>query len=169
MLPVSAPPALLITLLSGKSVSASPLFPEGAVPDALKDVRRKARENTEEKGLSTLYLTLGLATWSIGDGGRAPEAPVLLYPVAFAEKGQNASTTTLTITGPLRINPVLLHVLKQEFGVSIGQNDIDPEGTPEAAFTRLTNKADAVRGFRIDPFAVIGNFSFQKMAYEHGY
>src|ERR1700679_3160902 len=37
---------------------------------SVRAIARKGLENLEEKGLSTLYLALGRATWTADDGGR---------------------------------------------------------------------------------------------------
>ncbi|HCO14131.1 MAG TPA: hypothetical protein DIT46_08090, partial [Gemmatimonadetes bacterium] len=58
--------------------------PAGETPASvrrrLRAVRRVAQSNREEKGLETLCLALGIATWPTGDGGRPYDAPILLFP-----------------------------------------------------------------------------------------
>ena len=85
---------VLDTLLVGKAVRMTALFPVGnGDEDTQKDARKRfsaihkqARENLEEKGLDTLFLAVGLATWKV-DAGVAPRAPVALIPVAIAPEG----------------------------------------------------------------------------------
>ena len=47
---------------------------------ALVAVQRKALGNLEEKGIETLFLAMGMATWPATDDGRPYDAPVLLLP-----------------------------------------------------------------------------------------
>ena len=37
--------------------------------------------NLEERGLDTLFLGLGMATWQPDDDGRPTDAPILLMPL----------------------------------------------------------------------------------------
>lgn len=62
----SAPPEKLRELIGGDNVHASKLAPDindEALNKTLRDISRRALENLEEKGLSTLFLTFGMATW----------------------------------------------------------------------------------------------------------
>src|SRR5262245_52864160 len=58
------------------------------VRSALVTLQRKALSNLEEKGLETLYLALGMATWPAADGGRPYEAPILLLPARIDARGR---------------------------------------------------------------------------------
>lgn len=167
---------LVPSLIRGESVRFSDLFSEeeqrGAVARLL-EVRRKAVENLEEKGLDTMHLGLGIASWAATDGGRPPAAPVCLLPVAVELKGRDGLASGLRRVGDLRLNPVLLHVFEAEYGITVptdeslpavdedeGANTVDWRG----ALTRVSTCAAGVPGFAIDRRVVLGNFSFQKMA-----
>ena len=79
-------------LSDGESLPISDLLPNDLDQNFLNpgDIPEKGLENLEEKGLSTLYITLGRATWTADDGGRDPIAPVLLFiPVGLKLKGQD--------------------------------------------------------------------------------
>lgn len=45
--------------------------------EKLTEIRRRAISNMEEKGLETLSLALGMATWHATDRGRDLEVPLL--------------------------------------------------------------------------------------------
>jgi len=144
------------------------------------EIGRKALENLEEKGLNTLYLALGKATWPSDDGGRPPEAPVVLVPITFKSNGRDSSRMTLQQSGPLTVNPVLAHVLKSSFGIQIDGKLLDPEpigGATNGAngdsatepdipalLDTLRRECDRIPEFEVQDFAVIGNFAFQKLA-----
>jgi hypothetical protein len=80
------------------------------------EIRRAALSNLEERGLATLFVAFGFATWPAADGGRPAESPILLIPVALTKRGREARTLTLRLSGELQINPVLLFSLEREHG-----------------------------------------------------
>lgn len=134
---------------------------------------RKAQANQEEKGLATLYVALGMASWKTSDGGRNSEAAVLLLPVTFEMKGHAGSSMSLRRAGPVQANLVLMHVLETEFGISIS-----PESTlaclqgseeedafdPSPVYQFLKEASISIPEFEIRDVAILGNFAFQKMA-----
>jgi very-short-patch-repair endonuclease len=177
-LPIS--PKMMELLKSDESILLQGLLANDQ--DRISHVRaiaRKGLENLEEKGLSTLYLALGRCTWTADDGGRDPAAPVLLLPISLKLKGQDIHATEIQIAGEAEMNPVLLHIFQKELNVSVvadellalfsPQNDseVDPDLVDvnlNAVLDRLNTAGGKVPGFKAEPFAVIGNFSFQKLA-----
>jgi very-short-patch-repair endonuclease len=150
---------------------------------SVRVIARKGLENLEEKGLSTLYLALGACSWTAADGGRDPIAPILLIPMSLKLKGQDLEATEVQVAGEFEVNPVLLHVLNRELNVPLtaemlqkflvtGQSGEEEPGAAngpsslqlEPILTFLTELASKVPGFQAIPFAVLGNFSFQKLA-----
>src|SRR4051794_36299694 len=76
-----ADPVALDELLKAETVRLSSLFDATAIDAAAKrarGIRAKATENFEERGLRTLFLGLGMATWTNTRGTGVPAAPVLL-------------------------------------------------------------------------------------------
>jgi very-short-patch-repair endonuclease len=159
-------------LLTGKTVPLIRLLPQAEELKAaaqVQGIRRRALANLEEKGLETLFLALGMATWTPTDGGRPPEAAVLLVPIHVDARG----AIKLQRSGEVQVNPVLLHVLDTEYGCqvtperllgeaeSVGEDEIPDL---EAVYSELTKAASEVQGFEIKTRAVLSNFSFQKMA-----
>src|SRR3954454_20834431 len=77
----SVPPAILISLLQGKPVRSSHLASEELRQDVVRRLRavyKKAKENFEERGIDTLHLGAGLATWQTKGVAWEPNAPVFL-------------------------------------------------------------------------------------------
>ena len=159
-------------LLTGKTVRLIRLLPQAEELKAaaqVQGIRRRALANLEEKGLETLFLALGMATWTPTDGGRPPEAAVLLVPIHVDARG----AIKLKRSGEVQVNPVLLHALETEYGCqvtpegllgeaeSVGEDEIPDL---EAVYSELTKAASEVQGFEIKTRAVLSNFSFQKMA-----
>lgn len=146
-------------LLLGAKVGIGHLAPDDPKAGGrLKEIARKALSNLEERGLDTLYLAYGMATWPVDDGGRPPEAAVVLVPVAV--EGRRPEALTLVRTGPPRPNLALLHALaEQGFDIEIDEDEED-------ALTILGRLQASVplTGFEVRLRAVVGNFSFQKLA-----
>ncbi len=165
-----------LALLRGESVSLTSLVGDSEKEDlVLKGLAiwRRAQANQEEKGLATLFVALGMASWKVSDGGRDAEAPVLLLPVSIQMKGHAGASFSVQIAGPVQVNLVLLHLLATEFGISISPDSVlsqlqsRDEGEifdSAPVYSLFTEKCAPIPGFRIQDSAVLGNFAFQKMA-----
>ena len=140
---------------------------------ALAEIANRARSNFEERGLDTLFLAMGLATWTAQDGGKDSSSPVLLVPLQASQSGGRSGPWSLRRSGDVKFNDVLIHALRQEHGVTLDAESLLPEvlGDDEGeafdlqpVFDALRSRAAKVPGFDIAPRWVIGNFAFQKMA-----
>ena len=81
----------LTELLAGKMVTAQALLPDlKDRPARVLSIARKAQENSEEKGLQTLYLAVGFATWKASDGGPRREGSYLPASHPDEEEGKGA-------------------------------------------------------------------------------
>jgi len=173
-----APLRPLFDILAGKSRHLAQLFPadEDALTEAARrsrTIHNKAQAIYEERGIHTLYLACGLATWDNQHGTAEPAAPILLAPATLTARGAAQQNFDLQVTGELEVNPTLLNALAAEFDI-----DCDPEellasagmegaiDTPEEleiAYAWLARKAAQVPGFAIREKAVLGNFSYAKL------
>ena len=165
----------LANFFAGESVPVTKLFEEAPehVDTVLREIARRAVSNLEEKGLQTLFVTLGIATWPAADAGRVPESPILLLPVSLTAQGRGSGSFSMTRTGPPQVNLVLLHFLDTEFGVSIAQDELigllngGDEAElfdPQPLYSELAKRCQDVKDFSIRTAAFLGNFAFQKMA-----
>jgi Protein of unknown function (DUF4011) len=172
----SAPAERLRELLAGESVPDSKLLPdleEETIKKCLRDISRRALENLEEKGLSTLFLTFGMATWPATDGGRPTEAPVLLLPVGLSKR-EGRNSYHLSITGPFQLNLALLHVFQEQFKLTLHPEELleefdgdTEEGTVcdvKGLCEEIQRRMAETNGFGIGFKTILGNFAFQKMA-----
>jgi very-short-patch-repair endonuclease/DNA polymerase III delta prime subunit len=144
---------------------------DAMLADRVTEIRRRAQVNREERGLETLYMAIGSATWSSDDGGRPADAPVLLIPVTIQVPGRDARKARLQRVGDLQVNSVLLHALEHLHGCEIQPDDVlksDGDEREKLDFKRvydqLSRAAADVSGFKVSDRAVLGNFSFQKLA-----
>lgn len=169
--------ALLFDVLAGKTSALSRLFSD---PDARGDavkraraVRNRAREHFEERGLETLFLACGMATWLNEKTQATPAAPVLLVPAVLAARGAAQEEFELSVTGELQVNPTLLHMLQSEYGCGCGpeellaysgmEGSIDTPAELDLAYRWLSERCADVPGFDITPRFVLGTFSYAKL------
>ena len=165
-------------LQSGKTERGIPfndLVPADARTQAtasLAEVAARARSNFEEKGLETLFLALGLASWTAADGGRDSAAPVLLVPVQATQTSGRNGAWSLKRSGDVKVNDVLIHALREEHGVSVDGEallaqvlgDDDGEVFDLAPAFETLSRSCARPWIRHRAALVLGNFAFQKMA-----
>ena len=138
---------------------------------ALAEIANRARSNFEERGLDTLFLAMGLATWTSADGGRNTSSPVLLVPIQAAQAGGRSGPWSLRRTGDAKLNDVLVHALRQEHDVTLDSESLPQVlGSDEETFDlqpifdAIGAQTAKVPGFEIAPRWILGNFAFQKMA-----
>lgn len=171
----------ICSLLSGRTLRLSTMFTD---PDAHEDaiarcrvISAKARENYEERGLSTLYLGLGLASWNVPSGKPAPKAPVLLAPATLESADAGRQRFELRVDGDLEINETLLNMLHAEHQLKPSVDELltDPKldgaiDTPsefEFALEWLTRQLSELDGFTIERRTVLGNFSYGRLPMVH--
>ena len=170
------PETAISALLAGQTLPLDDLLPPNAQPTAInraREIARRARINLEEKGLETLYVALGMASWNVPDQGRPPAAAVLLVPVALDSRGREMRTMNIRRIGDIQVNPALLHVLTIQYGCIIDgdallallENTEEQRLDPTIVFERLAHTVvQRVKDFTITRRVVLSNFAFQKMA-----
>ncbi|MBJ7612482.1 MAG: DUF4011 domain-containing protein [Candidatus Dormibacteraeota bacterium] len=137
----------------------------------LREIQKRGDEDFEERGLETVHLAYGMATWKPGDEGRPPEAAVLLVPVAVVG---TANRLSLHPRGDIEVNLALTHVLEEQFGCrGLGDrleqllaesDELEAGERAERIFEAVRTAARTVPAFGLRPRAVIANFAFQKLA-----
>ena len=167
---------VLDALLAGKQVRMTALFPGDDSPlrdDARKRfsaIQRKAQWNLEEKGLNTLFLAVGLATWTV-DAGSAPRAPVILVPVEIEPEGAGRWDFVIQQSGEPSLNPMLVHAIQSQHGLDLSVDEdaiVDPMPNSRrevgTALNEFEVKLSRAPGFAIEPRIVLGNFHYANMA-----
>jgi very-short-patch-repair endonuclease len=169
--------AALDQLRGGRRTRLRTLVPDpehlGPAARRMRAIAAKALENHEEKGIRTLYLALGMATWSGGSTttGTPPAAPVLLLPLTARPRDAAGEDFDLDVDGDPELNPVLAHYLATQKGIVLDAErllaDAQPDGlgTPDTdlLFGALRAEAADVAGFAIAERTVIANFTFAKL------
>ena len=138
----------------------------------MRKIRRDATANLEEKGLDTLFLALGIATWTALDGGSPANAPVILIPIKIESAGRwSQENLSLQRSGNIQINSVFLYELQNKFGLIIDGEKLLTEFTSEDETIRISElyeylkaQASTIKGFAIEHKVYLSNFAYQKMA-----
>ena len=163
-------------LLLGKTVRVSALFGDPVqreqVLRRLRTVHNKAKENFEERGLETLSVGCGLATWENKRAAWEPSAPVLLQRAALLPIGAAQDEFELCLTGEMEVNPTLLHVLRADFGCEVDRaalaarldGQIDELWELQETYKWICEQARGVPGFGVDERIVLANFAYAKLA-----
>ena len=120
---LTAAPEVLAELLSGEDVSLAKLLgrtdDERQVARLLDKFAAGRKRTRKKKGLQTLFVALGMATWDAPDQGRPADSPVVLVPVAIEPRGAHGNGPSMIRKGEIQINLVLLHVLESEHGIRL--------------------------------------------------
>ncbi len=163
----------LTQLLGGNKVLLSRIFEGESFSSAVRRVRSvssKAVENFQEKGLQTLYLAFGMATWNSQSSASTPAAPVLLRRVEFAARGGVSDDFELQLIDEWEVNPSLLHLLRVDYKIDLAGEallDMLEESNvtiePNPLFDAVKNECSGIEGFSISTRIVIGNFSYAKL------
>lgn len=177
----------LMQLVAGKRVALSKIVSRSKMPDnpaarlspfedavrRMRAIVRTARSYEEERGVRTLFLACGIASWRNDRTARPPASPVLLVPLSIRARGASQQDFDLSIAGDLEVNPTLLHMLKVEFNLEVDERELyehsDMDGiidTPEelrVAFNWLSERCASVPGWTITDRFVLGNFWYAKL------
>ena len=162
----------LDSLIRGRAVLLSSLFPtdEGHAESRrrVSAIHRQAQATLDEKGINTLFVTVGLATWEV-DNKSQPNSPVVLIPITITPSDAARRDFKLEVSGDPHLNPVLAHVLREEQGVDpLGEGDPAEAASGSLAAMEtllgdLQRKWSRVRGLSIRPRIVLGNFKYTNM------
>lgn len=173
-----APPRPVFDVLAGRSRSLTQLVgpDHEALADAVaraRTIHNKAQALFEERGIHTLYLACGLASWENQHGAATPAAPILLAPATLTARGAAQQHFDLQVTGELEVNPTLLNALVAEFDVRCDPDEllahagmegaIDTDEELAIAYRWLAEQAATVPGFSVHTKTVLGNFSYAKL------
>jgi len=157
-------------LLAGRKVRLAELFPD---PDKRRDaakrsraLRAKAIENLEERGLQTLRIAHGFATWSTERSAATPSAPILLYELEVKPTGVAADDFELQLGSEPELNPTFLHLLATDFDVHLEQHLLAPgedDLTLSKVKIQLETHCRSIPSFAVSERTVAGNFSYAKL------
>jgi very-short-patch-repair endonuclease len=164
-------------MLQGRKVRLSRVFPDSPSnprghSDALaraRTIHKAAITNFEERGIETLFLARGMATWTTEDTKATPSAPVLLRPVQLTPTSAAEADFDLELHGDWEVSATLLHYLATKHGAHIDgtallEAHLDEDGVDaDELFADLVAQMSEVPDFAVDQALIVGNFQYQKL------
>lgn len=170
---VATHPGGVAKLLSGQTVLLSDLVrapgPRQKALAVLSAIADRAVEMEEDWGLTTCFVTSGVATWEV-PGTRAPAAPVVLRPARIDFLDSTRREVEIALTGIPEVNPALLRFLRTTHDV-----DLDPvvlaemvdrlhARTDEPLLRHLESLCRGVPGFAVRSGQHLASVTFSKDA-----
>ena len=168
-----AHPAGMAQLFSAGSAPLRLLLRE---PAALAEAERRARAIRsrtraleEERGISSCYLALGMATWDHPGAPRPPAAPMLLRRLDITGAPKNPQELVLRIAPEIDFNSVFVKYVEVEHGIELDQAAIDDFLTSTSSadvnkvLAGIQRACEGIPGFRVDRRYVAGTFSYTKL------
>ncbi|WP_341944897.1 AAA family ATPase [Microbacterium sp. LWH11-1.2] len=159
-----AHPGSLPQFITGKSTLLSNLFrDEVGLRTARLAAERITAKNTElrtVRGIEAVHLAVGVARWRIGGAGFA--APVLLRPLAIR---RHHSDFELKLQGAFEVNPELVRIAREHFGISIDPASLAAlayDGgifKPQPVIDSLRATTRSIDTFSVEPRLVVSTFA----------
>lgn len=159
--------------LSGQGAAPRPLAsakprlrcrkPEKDLGSALRNLARRANQEFLDRGLSVMYVALGMLHWKDVDD-TAYTSPLLLVPVQFIPMGaKNKPHLKVNPDDDPTLNPALALRLA-EFGVTLPTVDDLSDLSVESVLNQVRSAVSPKRGWTVSEDAVLAAFSFMKEA-----
>lgn len=137
--------------------------PEKELGPTLRNLARRANQEFLDRGLSVMYVALGMLHWQDVDG-TPYTSPLLLVPVSFEPKGpKHKPQLRLNRDDDPTVNPALTLRLA-EFGVTLPVVDDVSDMTVSSLLDQVSAAIAERRDWRVTEDVVLSAFSFQKEA-----
>ena len=136
--------------------------PERDLAAALRNLSRKATQEYLDRGLSVMYVGLGMLRWRDVDG-TGYVSPLLLVPVEFVSAGAKATPRLKVGEDDPTLNPALA-LRMQDFEVALPTVEDLTGVTVDGLLARVRSAVSGRAGWRVTEEAVLAAFSFQKEA-----
>jgi REase_MTES_1575/AAA domain/Protein of unknown function (DUF4011) len=169
----TAHPGGMAMLLAGRPTKLSDLVRE---PTALQEARRRVRtihaktlELHEERGITTGFIAVGMATWSVPGATRLACAPVLLRSCVLKPTGAAQQDFDIDLGEDVEFNAVLEEYLRSERGIEFDPGALEEMAirnkgfNPHPVFAELGRMCQRIPAFQIAPRLVLGTFSYAKL------
>ncbi|ADP69553.1 putative DNA helicase [Rhodomicrobium vannielii ATCC 17100] len=154
----------LEALLRGEVLTA---LSDDELQDRLTEIHHAARSSLEESGANSLHLAIGFLSWSPAGKDQRCRAPLLLVPVRLERRTIRSGFRLVRHDDDARINPTLLQMLRQDFGLDMPEfeRDLpsDASGLDVAQIWRIARQQiKDMKGFELTEEVTLSNFSFAK-------
>ncbi|WP_374928612.1 hypothetical protein [Kytococcus sedentarius] len=170
---VAAHPGGVAKLLSGQPVLLTDLVrapgPRERALGVVSAIADRAQEMEEDWGLTTCFVTSGIASWDV-PGTQAPAAPVVLRPARVTFTDTSRTEVEIALTGVPEVNPALLRFLRVSHGVDLDSVvlaemvDRLHARTDEPLLRHLEMLCRAVPGFAVRSGQYLASVTYSKDA-----
>lgn len=130
---------------------------------------RKTKNDLEEGGSNTLFLSIGMLKWKeTADSSKSYRAPLVLLPVELIRQSARSKIKIKQIKDEEPVfNSTLIELLQQDFEINLNQfRDELPKDDSgidvQKIWTIVRQKIDDSPGFEVTEELVLSNFSFAK-------
>ncbi len=137
--------------------------PEAAA-ETLREIERHHRRYLRERGVDTLYLSLGRLQWTTATGSEPLSSPLFLLPVEFETRPTNGTEfhdSVITYDGePAVVNPALRKKLRVERDIVLPLDEAVPADELEDAFAAADDVAASIDGWSVSRTIALCVFDF---------
>jgi hypothetical protein len=168
-----AHPGGVAKLLAGGPTRLSELVREkvafGAALRTVGAIRGKTLQMRREHGLTTGFIAVGLASWTLPRSKTQPRAPVLLRRCRIHPVDASHRDYVVELDADVVFNPVLDNYLRGEVGIDIDPVELARLSTmeggfdPRAVYDELEYLCQDMPGFSIGPNMVISTYPWAKL------
>jgi len=169
----TAHPGGVSMLLAGRPTRLSDLVREPAAlseaRNRVRTIRAKTIALAEQRGVTTGFMAIGMATWEVPGMARSPQAPVLLRTCDLRPTGPTATDFDVDLGEEVELNPVLEQYLRSEQGLAIDGRALAEMASitagfdPYPVYAALSRICARVPGFAVTPRLVAGTFPHAKL------
>jgi superfamily II DNA or RNA helicase/very-short-patch-repair endonuclease len=137
--------------------------------DSLYSIALKNKQYLRERGVDSLYLSLGMLRWfSVDYSDDANRSPLFLAPVELEERtvqdGEKHDYILTPKADGIRLNPALRKKLAAERGITLPADDALSLDEIDAAFKSVYDTLSGFDRWTIQPDVVLGIFDFTKFS-----
>ena len=133
----------------------------------LRRIYDNARSTLEERGVITLYITIGAIAWDddvLGDS----VSPLLLIPCEFIYKGPSSALKVRAADEDIQLNPAIKYYFKEKHKIELPELPIetDKNSFDKAALEKYIATVARIleeRDWKVSLEAWIGTFSFESL------
>ncbi|MDL0130960.1 DUF5797 family protein [Halobacterium salinarum] len=146
-----------------------PTRPPDEAANSLSQIGRKNKQHLRERGVDSLYISLGMLRWySVDYSDEANRSPLFLAPVELEEKtiqdGEKHDYVLKPKADGIRLNPALRKKLAAERGISLPVDSALSLEEIDAAFEAVYETLSGFNRWTIQSDVVLGIFDFTKFS-----
>lgn len=128
----------------------------------LRRIHDNARTTLEERGVTTLYLTLGALRWNDDQFGDSV-SPLWMIPCEFESKGPDAPLRLCVADEDPEVNPALEYYLRERHKIQLPEIPDEPDKQSLTKFLRSIRRAVQEQQWEVTEEVWLSTFSFESL------